>query len=431
MAISLLAKMEDLREKRAGLLRQMRATNEAAHAEKRTLTERESKDWDRIAAKVEEINEELFSGQSELNRMAAESFAGRHGEPVSDLEQPAVIIPPGDRFANKVKDESPRDHEPLRLGAYVKGILTGDWSRADAERHAMNAGIQGDGSYLVPTPLSTTIIDAARANSVVIKAGAGTIPMEASTLRVARILGDPPVTWKQENQPGQIGDMSFDAVTFNAKVLFGLVKISIELFEDAVGIDQVVGAAFGKSLGLEFDRVGLRGSGVDPEPRGIRNTVGVHKIDMGEDGDFFNSYARLLDAIQLVRESNFEPGAVIGAPRTIGTLEDRLLDSTGQPLRRPASYDKLQRLITTQIPTNIVHGEATNASECYVGDFTKVVYGVRTRVVLEVSRHAADGASSAFRNLQAWIRVYMRADVQVFQPGAFVLIDGITMPTVG
>jgi len=51
--------------------------------------------------------------------------------------------------------------------------------------------------------------------------------------------------------------------------------------------------------------------------------------------------------------------------------------------------------------------------------------GVRTSFRLEVSRTAADSSSSAFSNLQIFVRAYLRADVQLAHPAAFQIVKGI------
>jgi hypothetical protein len=51
--------------------------------------------------------------------------------------------------------------------------------------------------------------------------------------------------------------------------------------------------------------------------------------------------------------------------------------------------------------------------------------GVRTNMTMEISRVAADSTGSAFSSMQWWIRAYLRADVQLAHPAAFVVLNGI------
>ena len=87
------------------------------------------------------------------------------------------------------------------MGAYVRGIVTGRWQGAD-ELRALAEG-STPGSYLVPTPLAGWYIDLIRNATQVIRAGAITVPMEASTLKIARQTGDISSNGKQKTRPSR------------------------------------------------------------------------------------------------------------------------------------------------------------------------------------------------------------------------------------
>jgi hypothetical protein len=48
----------------------------------------------------------------------------------------------------------------------------------------------------------------------------------------------------------------------------------------------------------------------------------------------------------------------------------------------------------------------------------------RTNVVLEATRVGGD----SFKNLQLWIRGYLRADAFAVRPDHFAIVEGITAP---
>jgi HK97 family phage major capsid protein len=287
-------------------------------------------------------------------------------------------------------------------------------------------GISPDsaGGYTVPTPLAGELIDRARNQSRVFQAGARTIPMESSTLKIARVLTDPAAGWKAENAAASATDMTFDAVTLTARSLVAVAKLSIELFEDSPTVNEAVDTAMSQALALELDRAALRGSGTSPEPRGIRNTSGVGIQSMGTNGAPLTNFDPFSTAVQTIREANGEPNAVIFAPRTSGAL-DRLKDTTNQPLQPPTSYQEMQKLPTSQIPTNLTQGTSNVASEAYLGQFNELLVGVRTNLRIEASRVSTVGGESAFDRLQIHVRAYLRADVALAQPGHFVVITGI------
>ncbi len=220
--------------------------------------------------------------------------------------------------------------------------------------------------------------------------------------------------------------MSFDSVTLTARTLAGICKLSVELAEDPPNVDSLVGETLGRVLALELDRAALRGDGTASAPLGIRNQAGVavDATTMGANGVAPTNYDFLAGALSSVQVLNEAPNAIVYSARTAGKL-DRLKNTLGDPLKAPDSVTGMQRLVTNAIPINLTQGTSSDASEAYVGDFTKLLIGVRTELALEISREAADGSGSAFGNLQVWVRCYMRADVAVMRPSAFGVVLGV------
>lgn len=81
------------------------------------------------------------------------------------------------------------------------------------------------------------------------------------------------------------------------------------------------------------------------------------------------------------------PNAVIGAPRSVITLAG-LVDTTGQPIRKPALQQNLPMLHTSQIPTDLDVGTSTDGSELYLGDFRGMYFLLRENVSIQLLREA-------------------------------------------
>lgn len=329
------------------------------------------------------------------------------------------VLRPEQRLASTVEGPGSR----TSFDDWVRAAVTGDWSGIDPETRAMSIGTASAGGMLVPSPLSARVIDRARNAGRIFQAGATTIPMDENGLTIARVITDPTAAWKNENAAITASDMVLDSVVFTARTLLALVKGSVELFEDAQGIDGVIENAMAQALALELDRAALRGSGTAPEPRGIRNQSGVTIQSTGANG-LAAAWAAFSTALETVRTNNGDPTAIIMAPRVAGSL-DRLVDTTNQPLQPPPSVAAMPKLVTAQLPVNLTTGTNTDTSDAYVGQFDELLIGVRTSLTIEVSRQASDATSSAFGNLQIFVRAYLRADVQLAQPSHFVVITGL------
>jgi HK97 family phage major capsid protein len=380
----------------------------------------------RLEERREQLREEYKSAIHDglaNGTMAVEG--GSHGMP--DTYRPAAGLK-GRQFLRKgesvdawLKSNGHVGHaEPLNFGRYLKGMVTGNWTNAEAERKAMSVGTATAGGHLVPTPLSGSVIDLARNASRVFQAGATMVPMTSSTLKIARLTGEGAPGWRNENAPITSADLAFDAVTFTARSLNRLVTLSVELFEDAdPSSEDIIGQSFAAQVALELDRAALRGSGTAPEPRGVLNTPGITTTAHGANGTAVTNYDFHLDAVGTVRNNNFEPNAMIQAPRTETTLSKLKEATTNAYLKPPAALDGIPRLNTKQVPINLTVGTSTDCTEIYTGQWNMLGIGIRSDFRIEFLRERfADNGQVAFL---AWLR----ADVQAFQPAAFNIDTGV------
>jgi HK97 family phage major capsid protein len=322
-----------------------------------------------------------------------------------------VALPPGLRF-----------HD-LSFGRAVRSMITGRWDGPEARVMGTSPG--GSGGFLIPQPLSLEVIDLARAQTRVFQAGARTIPMTAKTLDVARLEQDAVAKWKPESAAGTPSDLVLGRLTLTAHTLMALVKISVELAEDAPNAPSLIEHSFAEALALALDYAALRGdpsvAGED-QPRGIRNWPGVPITPAGAAIADYSLFSKAIETLAAANVPANVPLGMICHPRTLGTL-DRLKDTQGNPMRSPESWTALQKFGTTQVATNL--GAGTNESEAYLGSWPALWIGMRTEMTVELSREAADATSSAFRDLGVWLRGYLRADVLVSREAFFNVISGI------
>jgi HK97 family phage major capsid protein len=308
--------------------------------------------------------------------------------------------------------------EDLSFDRYLKGMATGQWDDAPHERALAEATV-GAGGALVPSPLSARVIDLARNRTVVLRAGAQTVPMASSTLALARLTSEGTPSWKTENAAITAADMVFDRVTFTARTLVRLITLSVELFEDAdPSSEGVISNAFAGQMAVELDRVALLGTGTPPEPRGVLNQSGVTVTAHGANGTAITNFDWWLDAIGAVRAAGFEPTAHIQAPRSSTSLSKLKEATTNAYLAPPSGL--LPMYTTKSVPITVTTGTSTDTSYVFTADWSNLLVGIRTSFNLRFlgERFLAD-------NLQYAFLAYLRADVQLAQPTAFVVDTGV------
>lgn len=428
------AEIIEIRQERSNLLEQAKAMNTMSTSRNKDFTAEEQTRYNGIIAKMDMLSKDVNDGiDSKLGLDEMENRLNYLGEPVAG-RVPVEAMPqrydPNKLFAKNESIVSNRYSLPnsikasdLDFGRWFKGMVTNNWEGASAEFQAsQNSGTDTGGGYLVPAPLSERVIDLARNQARTIQAGAMTVPMTSSSLTMANVTQDPTASWTAENATAAESDMAFGAIKMYAHTLVCLVRISIELIEDASNLSAVLNNAMAQALALELDRAALFGDGVG-NPLGLSSTLDVQSIDMGANGAALTNYAKFSNAWQKIQEVN-GPDSGLSAimnPREAGAI-DLLVDANLNPLAPPQSWSKINKFSTNQIPIDLTHGTATNASTVIMGDYSNLIFGMRTNQLgIEFSR----SAGTAFEKLQVLARVYLRADTAVIRPNHFVKIEGI------
>lgn len=305
-----------------------------------------------------------------------------------------------------------------RLGSLVRALATGNRrGLSQAEMRLLAEGTGAEGGYTVPEIVGAEFLDRLRNRAVVFAAGAQTVPMTSDTLHLARV-GQPdsvspslsgPV-WKTENDPITENSVTLERVTFTARTLPMLIRMSIELGEDSANIDAVVEQEMAAAMALELDRAALFGSGSAPEPSGIRYQSGVNVESFG--GTEPTNYDFMVDAIGRLWGRNVEPNARIMNAALATRIAKFKSGADDQPLRAPDVVTAVPAFRTEQVP---MLNTSPITTSMIVGDFSQLLIGLRTSFRLEVSRVAGD----SFDRLQIAVRAYLRADVQLAHPEAF------------
>ncbi len=302
-------------------------------------------------------------------------------------------------------------------------MVTGDWGGAEHELRAMMTGNDTAGGYLLNPELSASVIDLARNQSVVSRAGALTVPMEASELRIARVTSDPTANWRQEGGSVTASTPGFDLLTLRARSLAALIPVTLELLEDAANAPALLENALRQALGLELDRAALMGVAAGPEPLGLSQAPGVNET--GSIGS--PTYDDILDAVTDIESANGMPNAWIMNPRDSGTF-NKLKDAQSQYLTPPPAIASMTRHVTNQIPANLGGG---GDSEIFIGDFKQLLIGLRKTVTIELLNEGtvidSDGVThQAVQEMKLFLRAHLRADVALIRPTHFTRLKGVT-----
>jgi HK97 family phage major capsid protein len=262
---------------------------EAEDARVRELTEakRQAKEEiSRLDGRLEEARR-VEGEEAEVLRLAGETHptgaaGGTHGD-----DDPRRFIRLADgRPAAVERGQSWRDHPVVAEYAAARSraeeAVIGQHGSLGNQLRAMTTT---SGSAVVPNIWAADIIDRARNIAAVMRAGAQLVPMDAKVVNIGRLTTDPTAAFRTEGSTVTASDPVFDNVTLTAKTLSALVVGSMEWFQDAPNVDEVVSNAIAAAVALELDKQALFGGVVaggetgatafnttfptPPNPRGI------------------------------------------------------------------------------------------------------------------------------------------------------------------
>ena len=311
------------------------------------------------------------------------------------------------------------DDGDIGIADFLRGVA--NMNTTPAVRNALSVGTDTAGGFSVPSVLMPNILAALVPVSSLLRAGAAIVPVEegAKNFTTAAINAIPTAAWRAEAGTLATSDPAFRGVIATPRSLAFQFKISRELLADAQNLTEALYTAIGMSFARELDRVGLRGSGTAPEPRGLLNTSGIQTVTNGANGASLANYANLFSGLQaLLQADSPTPTAAIMSPRSLVKLGG-LLDTTNQPIEVPGMIEPIQLIGTSQIPNTLTVGTSTDCSEIYLGDFKNLYFMMREAVSIQVLKELYAGTG------EIGFACHMRADVVVTYPTAFALVTGV------
>lgn len=442
---TLMTTLGDIQKRMQSLSGQVEARGEGA-----TLKASERRELDILLDEESTVQSRILKlKEQDIRRQADADAQQRLGTKVDDNGQPVAVLSgrtgaPGGQWVNTSTGRPAAVERGTSFGSHP---VVQEHEARMASREAHVVGQHGSfgqlirsmttstGSALVPTVWASDVIDRARNYAAVMQAGATVVPMDAKVVQIGRLTADPTAAFRAEGATITASDPTFDNVTLTASSMSALVVGSLEWFQDANNVDEIVSNAIGKAIGLQLDLVALYGSIITgagainlptpPNPRGILGALNANAATsvLGAAvngttqtaGSFWNE---ILDTVFTPRDFNEVTTSLIWNSKAARKYA-KTYDTQGQPLRLPPDVDALQRFVSNQIPS-YTQGTMTNvATDVFAGDFTQLLIGQRLDLTVQTltERYAENGQVAIVAN---W-----RGDVGVARPRAFSVFKAL------
>jgi HK97 family phage major capsid protein len=377
---------------------------------------------DGALALVNLFDEEIASREGEESPMRSGRSTGEFVDAATGRPLPhasAAYGPIRDQLATHMRD--PHAGADITVGDFFRGVA--GLRTTEAVRAAMSGGTDSAGGYALPQYVQLQILEAMVPASSLLTAGAGIVDLTegAKSHRMAAVNAIPTAAWRSEGGAIAESDPTFRNIDLVARSLAFRFKVSRELLMDVSNLDATLSTVIAQAFAKELDRAGLRGTGTAPEIRGLLNTSGVQSVTNGAAGTSLGTikWSNLMTATQSILAADAPaPSAAIMSPRSLIGFGN-LTDTTGQPLMRPGTIDNLRFIATSQIPNSLTVGAATDCTEMYIGDFSRMAFFFRERMSIQrlVEAHATTG--------EIGFVGHVRVDLGVMYPAAFAVVTGV------
>lgn len=417
-------KVHELRSERATINDQVQALA-AIEAESGQLTAEQQAEFSSLQATFNDLTAQIERAES------AERMAAAAATPVESHVKASCAVPA-------------RPREPEKPGAgmakMVIALAAAQGNRQEAARIALDRGYgehiaaslntlsAGAGGVLVPTNLSTEVIELLRPKSVVRRLGARSLPLNNGNVTIPRLKGGAVVGYIGSDSDIPVTEQEFDDLKLSAKKLTALVPISNDLLATSSAnpnVDAIVVGDLTAAIALREDKAFIRDDGQSNNPKGLRYWAPVANVyPAAQAAPTIAQVSTELNKLVLVLEAadaNMSAAGWVMAPRTKRFLQ-ALRDGNGNKVYPELDMGMLMGYpvgVTTQVPVNLTVGTGSTAtadgSEIYFADFGDCFIGEEEQLVIDYSKEATykDGSGnvvSAFQRDQTLVRVIAKHD---------------------
>lgn len=406
-------KLQQLKQKRAALIEEMRGILTGSETANRDLTVEEQASYDAKKAEVEGLR---LAIEREEQQLALEAQAERTSTPVDVTPAGGAIKrEKGDAVARFVRSLAVASGDHRRAAEFCENTL----HDPEVARALAASGLTSGGAF-VPENLASEFIELLTAMTVVRRLGARPIPLPNGNLTMPKVTGGATVTWLGENTNITKTEQTFGQVKLSAKKCAAVVPISNDIIRfTSPAVDAIVRQDLLIQLALAQDLAFIRGAGTSYTPLGLRymaaaaNVIAVNAtVNLA---NITQDLGKLDLALANANVKLIQPGYIM-APRTRVYLQN-LRDGNGNKAFPEMDNGKLRGYPfaeTTQIPINLAVTD-TAESELYLVDFADILIGEVPGLIIESSNVAAyhDGSAvvSAFSLDQTVVKVIQQVDI--------------------
>ena len=408
--------LNELKERVAAKVAEMRSLNEKAVNDKRDLNPAEKKQWKSLDAEHRSL-----AGQVERAERLANLERLEHATPVSgnsgamDLRSYSVAKALRESMNGNLSGLEAEYHAEHSRGREVRGALMPTEVLLSEQRALTTTTPTGGvGGNLVATNLAP-LQDRNRSMLKTEQMGATVMRGLTGNLELPNVTESGTAHWIAEHTDTTRSDMKFAKIGMGPKTVSGEYEISRRmLLQSDTAIESLLRGDLGYLLAQALDSAAIRGGGVN-EPTGILNTAGVATIPgYTLPSELSDVAADMMAALEL---DDVTGSAAFMTNPAVMNIARKVQNTNGNNIPLSEIFHNMRVESTTQVPKDIGAGNDKNA--LIYGHWASLVIGYWSAVDILVNPYHADVASKG----GALIHAFLDCDVAVRQPQAFCFAE--------
>lgn len=355
----------------------------------------------------QETAKRIENGEIEAKNFGGNIFQKNNNEMRGGekLGEDAILLRSKNHSLVKAKNFSPEEKE-LRLGKFLRGVVTGDWKDAQAEKRAVTTSTTGT---LIPEVLAADVIDKVRNKSLF----ADNVPVinfkEGN--KFVKLTDDPSLAFKEEGEEAPESSFTLESVNLDPKTLYGWAYVTLESIEKGINVEEVLTQAFTGALAQGIDNAYINGQNGDSfAPEGVLNNADINTVAASGD-----PYDDVIKAVSKIKQKNGTP-SIWGMNAQTEEYYNLLKNSDGDYMTAPKVASDLNKILSNNLPY-----DETDGSDSLIYDPAALMIGIQDGMKFEIFR----GSDEGIKKGMVGFRIYAMVDLKVLRPDFVTAITGI------
>lgn len=315
-----MAKINELREKRAKIWEQAKAFLDSHRNETGILSAEDTAAYEKMEKDIVDLGHEIERQQR-----------------ADDLER-ELNLPTSTPLVSKPDNVNRESKTGTASEKYNKAFWNQMRNRSTQEvRNILSEGVDSEGGFLVPETFENTLVQALD-EELVIRQLAHTFTTASNAHKIPVVATRGKAMWTEENAAITDSDTSFGQKTIGAHKLCALIKVSEELLNDsAFDLESYFNQEFARRIGEAEEEAFVIGDG-SSKPYGIFNDTEGGEVGVTAGSTVNVTADEIIDLYYSLKAPYRKNGVWLLNDSTVNIIR-KLKDSNGQYLWQPSIKD--------------------------------------------------------------------------------------------